>query len=132
MPYVVKGSSARWVDPAEDYVLQAGESFADEPPTVAPDFEALKKVEKAVWMTMREPYFARLASIDSRLSLAGDVAGAASAVAVANSLMGLFTDSTVMAAIDIATYKYALKERYKQAIALATPSAAAEFGKYDK
>ena len=95
------------------------------------DFATLKAAETARWMAIREQFFGRLASISSRL-YASDPAGSASADAVANSLLGLFTAPTVVAATDIATYKYELKERYKVAIALATPSAAAEFGKYDK
>ena len=97
-----------------------------------PTFAALQAAEKSRWQAIREPYFGRLASIGSRLSAAGDTAGAASCVAVANSLLGLFTDATVTAATDIVTYKAALKARYTQAVMLATPSAAAEFGKYDK
>ncbi len=105
---------------------------ANLPDLGAASFAELKSVEIARWKAIRDPYFARLASIETRLSAAGDAAGAASAVAVANSLLGLFTDSTVTTATTFPAFTSALKIRYAQAVALATPSAAAEFGKYDK
>ena len=38
MPYIIfnEGKSSRWVDPAEGYQLQAGESFSDEPSDFQP------------------------------------------------------------------------------------------------
>lgn len=108
-----------------------GQMVVYAPPAQISNFATQKAAETARWMAIREPYFGRLASIASRL-YTSDPAGSASADAVSNSLLGLFTDSTVTAATDISTYRAALKARYGQAVSLATPSAAAEFGKYDK
>lgn len=95
------------------------------------DFPGLKTVETGIWMTTRDKMCGRLASIASRIRTS-DPAGAASCDAVADSVLGLFTDPAVVAALDIAAYRLALKARYNKAKALATLSAAAEFGKYDK
>lgn len=116
---------------AGDRVASAAEIAAWEA-ALLPTFASLKAAETARWMAIREPYFGRLASISVRLAKAGDTAGADSCTAVANSLLGLFTDSAVTSATEITAYKNALKNRYAQAVMLATPSAAAEFGKYDK
>lgn len=121
--YVAEGSIEVPVRPSPSHIWQGGAWVVS--------FALLKATETAQWMALREPYFGRLASIASRL-YATDPAGSASADAVANSLLGLFTDAAVVAATDITAYKAALKSRYAQAIAFATPSVAAEFGKYDK
>lgn len=97
----------------------------------APSFVSQKTAEIIIWTIIRDKYAGRLASIASRL-YTSDPAGAASADAVATSLLGLFADPAVVAATDIAAYKLALKARYTQAVMLATASARAEFGRYDK
>lgn len=108
----------------------AGEIAAWEASRV-PSFASLKAVEEAFWKAEREKMNGRMNSIQDQLNAIGDTAGAASCRALRQSLLGLFTDSAVVAATTMPALKAAFKARYKVATDLATTSAKLEFVKYE-
>lgn len=104
----------------------------DTPEVVPPTFAELKAKEISSFKETREKMCARVAGIGQRLARAGDSAGAASCDGVVDGLLDVLLHTSVINAEDITSLKLALKARYNAAIAGATASARAEFGRYDK
>jgi hypothetical protein len=97
-----------------------------------PTFAELRAAEISAKKDLRDKMCARLASIASRFAGNADPTTTSSCNAVATDLLNLFTDPAVVAATDIATFKAALQARYNAAVALASPTAKAEFARYDR
>lgn len=127
-PDVPEGLRAQYV--GGEWVFSAIPS--NTPEVILPTFAELKAKEIANFKETREKMCARVAGIGQRLSRAGDSAGAASCDSVVDGLLDVLLHPTVVNAEDITTLKLALKARYNAAIAGATASARAEFGRYDK
>ncbi len=128
MPYVIyPGGGFRWVDPAEEYQLNAGESISNEcPVNESVEIDAIKSRARS----MREVILNRLTGIQFSQFLAGQTAAVNAIETAKQGLRDITSIEGLAEATTGAEAELAIKNRYYEladALQSAAPTAVSAF-----